>query len=270
MTAERLQKLLARAGYGSRRSCETIIEKGRVSVNGQIATLGNQADPDRDDIRVDGERLHLPERFDYIILHKPRGIISDVDVSGDHQSARDLIPVEGHLYPVGRLDLNSEGLMLFTNDGELAHKLTHPSYQHSKEYRVWVAGNPSDGILAAWQRGIPIDGKKTALAKVERIRRTRDGTELKVTLREGRKRQIRRVASALGHPAYKLVRVRLGPLELGNLPAGAWRRLTDEELESLKKVRQSPARRKRKSSKGKRSSNKAPHKPKQGTRQKKR
>jgi 23S rRNA pseudouridine2605 synthase len=266
LTVERLQKLLARAGYGSRRSCETIIQKGRVTVNGQIATLGMQADPDHDDIRVDGARLHLPEHFDYIILHKPRGVISDVDVGGSHKSARDLIPVEGHLYPVGRLDLNSEGLMLFTNDGDLAHKLTHPSYQHSKVYHVWVAGNPSDGTLAVWQRGVPLDGKKTAPAKVERVRRTRDGTQLKVTLREGRKRQIRRIASALGHPAYKLVRIRLGPLELGSLPSGAWRRLTDEEVQELQKVRKAP-RRKRQPSKGKRSSHKS-YSPKQGTKRK--
>jgi 23S rRNA pseudouridine2605 synthase len=232
---------MARAGHGSRRACEEIIEQGRVTVNSQIASLGMRADPDRDDIRVDGSRLHLPESYTYIMLNKPRGVISDEDVGGNFQAARELIPLEGRLYPVGRLDVPSEGLMLFTDDGDLAHRLTHPRYEHPKTYHVLVEGMPSEKTLEAWRRGVVLDGKPTAPGKVRQIRKTRDRALLEVTVTEGRKRLLRRVAAALGHPVHKLVRVKLGPLELGDLPAGAWRRLTDEEVAALQAVRTAPA-----------------------------
>ncbi len=237
MGAERLQKLMARAGIASRRECEAIIEQGRVTVNGKVATLGTKADPEKDDIHVDGERLRLPKAYDYIMLNKPRNTIADEDVGGNWPRARDLIPLEGHLYPVGRLDVQSEGLMLFTNDGDLAHILTHPRYEHPKTYHVLVEGTPSDKTLAAWQRGIILDGERTLPAEVKVLRKTRDGTLLEVVMREGRKRQIRRVAAALGHPALRIERIRLGPLELGDLPRGAWRRLTEEEVAALKAIR---------------------------------
>ncbi len=228
---------MARAGYGSRRACETIIEQKRVTVNGVIATLGTKADPDRDDIRVDGVSLRLPDAYDYIMLNKPRGVVSDEDVGGNWPVARDLIPVEGHLYPVGRLDIRSEGLMLFTNDGDLAHRLTHPSYEHPKTYRVLVAGDPGAEQLEAWQRGVVLDGQRTLPAEVRRVRRHRGQTWLEVTMREGRKRQIRRVASLLGLEVLHLERIGLGPLKLGDLPTGAWRRLTEEEVNALRQVR---------------------------------
>lgn len=237
MAEERLQKLMAHAGLGSRRSCEAIIEQGRVTVNGQVAELGMKADPEQDDIRVDGQRLKLPDSYDYIMFNKPRGVISDEDVGGNWPAAREMIPVEGHLYPVGRLDVPSEGLMLFTNDGDLAHRLTHPSYEHPKTYRVLVSGHPQEETLEQWRRGVAVEGQQTLPAEVKRVNKTRDGTWLEVVMREGRKRQIRKVAASLGHPVVQLERVKLGPLELGNLPSGSWRRLTDDEIRALKRIR---------------------------------
>ena len=231
---------MSRAGYGSRRHCETIIEQGRVFVNGRVATLGMKADPKQDDIRVDGERLRLPDEYVYIMFNKPRNVISDEDVGGNWPAAREMIPIEGHLYPVGRLDVPSEGLMLFTNDGDLAHRLTHPSFEHPKTYRVLVKGSPSDDTLDEWRRGVYIEGQRTLPAQVERKGKAKDGTWLEVTMREGRKRQIRKVAARLGHPVMKLERIKLGPLELGDLPPGSWRRLTDEEVRALRKIRKQP------------------------------
>jgi pseudouridine synthase len=234
---ERLQKLLSRAGHGSRRAAEKLIDAGRVTVNGERAQLGRRADPAVDDIRVDGKRIELPATNEYIMLNKPAGVISDLDVSGEHRAARDLIPLEGHLYPVGRLDLNSEGLMLFTNDGDLAHRLTHPRYDHPKTYHVLVEGAMSENVQEQWRRGVTIDDYRTRPAVVEQFKHSKQGTWLKVVLKEGRKRQIRRVAAKLGHPVLKLERVGLGPLQLGDLPSGGWRRLTQHEIEQLKAIR---------------------------------
>jgi pseudouridine synthase len=237
---------MAQAGIGSRRACEEIIEQGRVTVNGHPASLGMRADPQVDDVRVDAERLRLPEAPIYIMLNKPRGVISDEDVVGRFARARDMIPLEGHLYPVGRLDVQSEGLMLFTNDGDLAHKLTHPSFEHPKTYRVVVEGSPSERTLEIWRRGMSLDGKPTGPAEVEKMGKAHGGTLLQVTLREGRKRQVRRLAAALGHPVVSLLRIKIGPLELGSLPLGAWRQLTPEEIEVLQILRSSRPHRRRK------------------------
>lgn len=196
-----------------------------------------KADPARDDIRVDGQRLKLPGAYDYILFNKPRNVISDEDVGGNWPAAREMIPVEGRLYPVGRLDVPSEGLMLFTNDGELAHRLTHPSFEHPKTYRVLVSGHPDESTLDAWRRGVVVEEQRTLPAEVRRAGKTRESTWLEVTMREGRKRQIRRVAAKLGHPVLQLQRTGLGPLELGDLPVGSWRRLTEEEVRALKRVR---------------------------------
>lgn len=237
---------MAKAGLGSRRGCEELIVEGRVQVNGQIATIGMSADPEVDDIRVNGERLAKPEKMAYYMLNKPRGVISDEDVAGNWPRARDLIPVGGHLYPVGRLDLHSEGLMLFTNDGDLAHQLTHPRYEHKKVYLVTVEGSPSNEVLQAWRRGVVLDERRTAPADVIRLRKSKEGVVLKVTIREGRKRQLRRVAALLGHPAVRLQRVQLASLGLGDLPPGSWRALSEEEVEALRKdVASKPARRPR-------------------------
>jgi len=245
VTQERLQKIMAQAGIGSRRACEEIIEQGRVTVNGHRAILGMRADPQVDDVRVDDERLRLREAPIYIMLNKPRNVISDEDVVGRFPRARDMIPLEGHLYPVGRLDVQSEGLMLFTNDGDLAHKLTHPSFEHPKTYRVVVEGSPTEKTLDVWRRGMSLDGKPTGPAEVEKVSKARGGTLLEVTLREGRKRQVRRLAAALGHPVVSLQRIKIGPLELGNLSSGAWRQLTPEEGELLQVLRSSRPRKRR-------------------------
>jgi len=231
---ERLQKILARAGFGSRRACEELIRQGRVAVDGRVAQLGQRADPDRDHITVDGRPVQVDRPRTYVALYKPQGVLSDEgDGSGRLPTVRDLVGLPGHLFPVGRLDLRSEGLVLLTDDGELAYRLTHPRFSHEKEYRVWVEGEPDDATLRRWRRGVFLDGRRTAPAKVAVVGREGGGTWLRVVLREGRKRQIRRVAAMLGHPVHRLIRVRIGSLHLGDLKPGHWRRLTDGEVEAL-------------------------------------
>ena len=237
-TEERLQKILARAGFGSRRACEELIRQGRVTVNGQVAQIGQKADPDRDRIAVDGSPLRLKKSYTYIALHKPRGILSDEgDGTGRVPMAHDLLPLSEHLFPVGRLDLRSEGLLLFTDDGELAERLLHPRYEHEKEYHALVEGVPDEETLRKWRRGVFLDGRKTAPAEVSILRREGERTWLRIVLHEGRKRQIRRVAAMLGHPVHRLIRVRIGPVRLGNLKPGEWRRLTERELRELDKIK---------------------------------
>ena len=236
---ERLQKLMAQANLGSRRDCEKVIEQGRVKVNGRLAKLGDKADPGKDRIEVDGRLLTINrETLIYVALNKPKGVISSLEdeLRQDRKTVRDLIPLPGHLYPVGRLDKQSEGLMLMTNDGDMAHKLTHPRYGHEKTYHVVVEGFLSDQSIEKWQRGgMPLDGIFTAPAKIAVIRQERKFTQLKVTLREGRKRQIRRIANMLGHSVRELVRESIGPIKLGNLKSGQWRHLHPEEIEELRR-----------------------------------
>jgi len=232
---ERLQKILAHADLGSRRACEELIREGRVAVNGQIAELGQKADPERDRITVDGRPVDVKRGHTYVALNKPRGVLSDEgDGSGRLSTARDMVGLPGHLFPVGRLDLRSEGLILLTDDGELAYRLTHPRFSHEKEYRVLVEGEPDEATLTQWRQGVFLDGRRTAPAKVAVIRQTRDGTWLRVVLREGRKRQIRRVGAMLGCPVHRLVRVRIGPLRLGDLKPGQWRKITGGEVKALR------------------------------------
>lgn len=238
---ERLQKILARAGFGSRRACEELIRQGRVTVNGRVAQIGQKADPDRDRIAVDGSPLRLKASHTYIALHKPRGVLSDEgDGTGRVPLARDLLPLAARLFPIGRLDLRSEGLLLFTDDGELAERLTHPRYGHEKEYHALVEGVPGEDTLRKWQRGVFLDGRKTAPAQVSILRREGDYTWLRIILREGRKRQIRRVATLLGHPVHRLIRVRVGPVRLGQLKPGEWRYLTGREVRELERVKRKP------------------------------
>ena len=234
---ERLQKILSRAGFGSRRACEEIITQGRVTVNGQIARLGTKADPQNDRIAVDGEPVILTEKPVYIALHKPRGVISAAHSPDRRRTVRDLIPIPGHLYPVGRLDVDSEGLILLTNDGELANRLTHPRYGHEKEYKVLVARHPDPKQLEAWRRGVVLeDGYMTAPAEVRAESLAGKGAWLRVVMREGRKRQIRETGSILGLPVVKIIRIRIGGLHLGNLKPGEWRYLTQSEIALLKRL----------------------------------
>ncbi|MGE5222047.1 MAG: pseudouridine synthase [Omnitrophica WOR_2 bacterium] len=232
---ERLQKIMSRAGLGSRRACEELIAAGQVTVNGQAATLGTKADPQKDRILVNGSPLEAPEELAYIALYKPRGVIS-ASVSPDPRTTvRDLVPVPGHLYPVGRLDVDSEGLILLTNDGELANRITHPRYEHEKEYRVLVARHPDQAQYDAWKNGIVLeDGYQTQPAKVSLESLEGKGAWLRVILKEGRKRQIREMGAQTGLPVVRIIRVRIGSLLLGNLRPKEWRRLTLQEVKALK------------------------------------
>src|SRR5512139_3564118 len=233
MTEERIQKLLAQAGYGSRRACEEFLTEHRVTVNGKVVELGAKADPIRDVIKVDGKRVHFESKRIYLALNKPIGVVTTNADEFGRQTVRDLIPLEGHLYPVGRLDADSEGLVLLTNDGDLANALTHPRYEHEKEYHVLVEGEPSNSTLAAWRHGVLLEGQMTAPAKVDVVDGGRGQTWLRVIMREGRKRQIREVAGMLGHPVKYLQRVRIGPIRLTNLKVGEWRHLSASEVKLL-------------------------------------
>lgn len=235
---ERLQKILARAGLGSRRACEELIRQGRVAVNGQAAQLGQKADPKRDCIVVDGKPIQ-PGRRTYIVLHKPPGVVSTTRDPQGRPTVLDLVPrvPNVRLWPVGRLDLDSEGLILLTNDGRLAHLLTHPRHEQTKEYRVCVEGYPDGTALEQWRQGVLLDNRRTAPAQVELVSREKTCTWLRVVLREGRKREIRRVAAMLGYPVHRLIRVRIGPVRLGDLKPKEWRYLTDDEREQIEKIR---------------------------------
>jgi 23S rRNA pseudouridine2605 synthase len=240
---ERLHVFLAHAGVASRRSAEQMIRQGRVTVNGRVVTqLGTKVDPAHDDVRVDGRRVRGMTKHVYILLNKPRGVLSAMEDPRGGKSLGDLISFSQRLYPVGRLDLMSEGLVLLTDDGELANLLTHPSYEHEKEYRVLVNGLPADETLGIWRRGVMLEGERTAPAKVDVIRKEKDSALLRVIMHEGRKRQIRSVAALLGHPVRELQRVRIGPLRLGTLQPGQWRHLTDQEVSELVALKKEGAR----------------------------
>jgi 23S rRNA pseudouridine2605 synthase len=232
---ERLQKILARAGYGSRRAAEELIQAGRVRINNQVAVLGSKADPTSDRILVDGHPIAVSEPLTYIIVYKPRNVLSTVSTPDTRQTVRDLVPVPGHLYPVGRLDLDSEGLILLTNDGDLANRLTHPRFGHEKEYRVLVAKQPDENQLNAWRRGVFLDdGYKTQPAKVRYESASGKGAWLRVVLYEGRKRQIREMGKLTGLPVVRIIRVRIGKIQLGRLQPREWRHLTEMEVAALK------------------------------------
>ncbi|MBE0696310.1 MAG: rRNA pseudouridine synthase [Anaerolineaceae bacterium] len=238
MAEERVQKILARAGFGSRRANESLITAGRVRVNDKIAVLGSKADPQRDTIAVDGQPIPREAAPAYIALNKPTGVLSEVSAVPhveNRQTVRDLIPVPGHLFIVGRLDMESEGLILLTNDGEMANRLTHPRYGHEKEYRVFVGSRPDAKQLEAWRRGVVLeDGYRTAQAQVRLEGISGKNAWLRVILREGRKRQIREMGRLTGLPVLRIQRIRIGSLLLGELKPGQWRNLRPEEVRALK------------------------------------
>lgn len=236
MAEERLQKILSHAGYASRRDSEELIREGRVTINGTRAILGSKANPEVDLIEVDHTRIDLSKKFTYIALNKPRGVISAVDTPDTRKTVRDFIPIDGHIYPVGRLDFDSEGLILMTDDGELTNKITHPRYGHEKEYRVLLAKKPDEDQLKTWRRGVVLDDQmKTQPAKVFPESDAGKGMWIRVIMREGRKRQIRETGRKLGLPVVRIIRVRIGPVQLGTLKPGEWRYLTDNEVRELKK-----------------------------------
>ncbi|RJX35197.1 MAG: rRNA pseudouridine synthase [Desulfarculus sp.] len=239
MAQERLQKILARAGLASRRAAEEMIQAGRVAVDGQVVSeLGAKADPQQQVITLDGRPLPRREGLEYWLVHKPAGVICTVDDPQGRTKVVDLLPpeVKSRLYPVGRLDLNSEGLVLLTNDGELAHQLMHPRHQVAKRYLVWVEGRPSAAALERLRSGVELDGQATAPARVGLKGGGHQGSKLSFVLLEGRKREIRLMCRAVGHPVRRLLRVGLGPLRLGEMPAGAARPLTRAEVQALREA----------------------------------
>jgi 23S rRNA pseudouridine2605 synthase len=235
VTQQRLQKILAQAGLGSRRACEELIREGRVTVDGRAAVLGGSADPASEEIRVDGEPLPKPEASVYVALNKPVGVVSSLVAQGDRSTVCDLVDLPIRLYPVGRLDVDSEGLILLTNDGDTTFRLTHPKYGHEKEYRVLVSRAPDEEQIEAWRRGVVLpDGEKALPASVDVAESFGRKAWVKVVMRQGRKRQIRETARVLGLRVERLVRVRIDGLGLGNLKPGQWRRLSAGEIERLK------------------------------------
>lgn len=245
----RLQKFLARSGFGARRKCEALIAAGRVTVNGQVAQLGATVAAG-DQVCVDGRPIAPPEALVYIALHKPVGYASDRS-DPRNKTVFDLVDVPQRLFAVGRLDKDSSGLILLTNDGAFAYRLTHPKFEHEKEYHVLVAGRPSSATLQRWREGVLLDGETTKTApadvhvmpspppwaRAEEATAHRDrntqATWLRVVMHEGRKRQIRRIAKQLGHPVIRLIRARVGNVRLGALKSGQWRMLTDREVAAL-------------------------------------
>ncbi|HXD15504.1 MAG TPA: pseudouridine synthase [Vicinamibacterales bacterium] len=237
---ERLQKILSQAGVASRRASEQLMLDGRVTVNGAtVFELGTKADPATDDIRVDGRRVKLAARARYLLLNKPRGYVTTRSDPQRRPTVIDLVQdVKEYVYPVGRLDYDTEGLLLLTNDGDLAARLTHPSHEVPRVYEARVLGIPDDHDLQRLSRGLVIEGRRTAAADVHMKPPRRDDEQatLVITLREGRNRQVRDMCDAIGHPVEHLRRVAIGPLRDSRLKAGHWRDLTPEEVARLKRV----------------------------------
>lgn len=240
----RLQKILSQAGVASRRSAETLIAEGRVTVNGKtVLEMGVKADPQADDIRVDGRRIKAAERRRYILLNKPSGYVSTRSDPQRRRTVLDLLAgVREYVYPVGRLDYDTEGLLLLTNDGDLAARLTHPRHGLERCYEARVAGMPDDHDLERLRAGIPLDGRRTLPADVLLLndgRRGGDGV-LRLVIREGRNRQVRRMCEAVGHPVQTLRRTRFGPIGDRRLKPGAWRDLSLDEVRTIRKAVEAP------------------------------
>jgi pseudouridine synthase len=238
--AIRLQKILSQAGVASRRAAERLIADGRVSVNGKtVLEMGVKADPEVDDVRVDGRRIKATTRRRYILLYKPAGYVTTRSDPQRRRTVMDLLGgVREYVYPVGRLDYDTEGLLLLTNDGDLAARLTHPRHGVERSYEARVAGMPDQEALARLREGIPLDGHRTLPADAALLnegRRDREGI-LRLTIREGRNRQVRRMCEAIGHPVQTLKRTRIGPLSDRRLKPGEWRDLSPEEVRGIKRA----------------------------------
>jgi 23S rRNA pseudouridine2605 synthase len=245
--SERLQKILSAAGVASRRLSEELIVQGRVSVNGETVTaLGTKADPSVDEIKVDGRRIKVEQRRRYILLNKPRGYITTRSDPQGRPTVMDLMKgVREYIYPVGRLDYDSEGLLILTNDGELAARLTHPRHEVDKVYEARVKGVPDEHTLDRLARGVTIDGRRTAPAKVRAsdpiVKGGGEQTIITLTIHEGRQRQVRRMFETVGHPVVRLKRVKIGPIEDPHIPPGHWRELTPQEVTRLQRHSRSHA-----------------------------
>jgi 23S rRNA pseudouridine2605 synthase len=229
---ERLQKVLAAAGLGSRRVCEGLIEEGRVRVNGEVAVLGRRVDVEQDLIEIDGAAIGVRSGLVHYLLNKPAGVVTTAKDPQGRPTVVDLVPSEPRVVPVGRLDLDTEGLLLLTNDGELTHRLTHPSFGVDKEYLAEVEGNPSRQALRRLREGVELDDGLTSPAKVSQL----SPGVIRIVIHEGRNRQVRRMCEAVGHPVVRLVRTRIGPLRDTTLSPGSWRVLTVDEVRMLERA----------------------------------
>lgn len=230
---ERLQKVLAKAGLGSRRSVETLISQGRVKVNGEVAVLGRRVDPSKDKVEVDGSPI--PVRIDlvYYLLNKPPGVVTTSDDPSGRPTVLDFVDSPRRVHPVGRLDVASEGALVLTNDGDLGYRLTHPSFEVPKTYLVDASGAVGGRALKALASGVDLEDGRTAPARVRLVERGPGGALVEITITEGRNRQVRRMFDAVGHPVRRLVRTEIGPLKLGHLKPGSVRKLSPHEIGAL-------------------------------------
>jgi 23S rRNA pseudouridine2605 synthase len=230
---ERLQKVLARIGFGSRRVCENLIAEGRVTVNGEEAELGRRVDPEHDRVEVDGVPVPVRPGLVYYLLNKPPGVVTTAKDPQGRPTVVDLVPAEPRIFPVGRLDFETEGLLLLTNDGDLAHGVTHPSMGVPKTYLAEVEGVPNKAALRALRQGVDLDDGRTSPAKVRIAQSGPGGAALEIEIHEGKNRQVRRMCEAVGHPVRRLVRTRIGPIVDHRLRPGQWRTVELEEVRSL-------------------------------------
>ncbi len=233
---ERLQKVLARGGFGSRRTCELLIESGRVTVNGQVAELGRRVDVERDKVAVDDILVSTRAGLVYYLLNKPSGVVTTARDPHGRPTVIDLLPLEPRVFPVGRLDADTEGLLVLTNDGDLTYHLTHPSFGVEKEYLAQVEGRPSPAALRRLRQGVELDDGVTAPARAALV----PPQTIKLTIHEGRNRQVRRMCAAIGHPVVRLVRTRVGPIAERRLRPGEWRPLTQAEVRALAQAAAAP------------------------------
>jgi 23S rRNA pseudouridine2605 synthase len=229
---ERLQKVLARLGVGSRRVCEDLITEGRITVNGEVAILGRRIHPESDLVEVDGALVPTAPGLVHYLLNKPTGVLSTADDPQGRPTVVQLVPTDPRVFPVGRLDADTEGLLVVTNDGPLTHRLTHPSFGVEKEYLAEVVGQPSPAAVRRLREGVELDDGLTAPAKVS----LQSPSVLTIVIHEGRNRQVRRMCEAVGHPVVRLVRTRIGPISDRRLKPGTWRHLTPSEVRSLAKA----------------------------------
>lgn len=237
MAEERLQKYMAECGIASRRKSEELIREGKVRVNGEVAEIGRKIDPKKDVVSVEGRKVQKDQKHVYLMLNKPRGFISTMSDEYDRRCVAELVAdVDTRVYPVGRLDCDSEGLLLFTNDGEFANSLMHPSKHVPKTYRVTVRPEVTDDMITKMMTGMMIDGQQTLPADVKVLVKEENRTVLEVTICEGRNRQIRKMCEQLGLEVARLKRISEGPVKLGMLQPGKWRELTHEEVQSLKRT----------------------------------
>jgi 23S rRNA pseudouridine2605 synthase len=230
---ERLQKVLARAGFGSRRTCEELIAEGRVTVDGEVAVLGRRVDHERDRIELDGVAVVVDDDLVYYLLNKPPGYVSTASDPQGRPTVVDLVPSEPRVYPVGRLDVDTEGLLLLTNDGELTQLLTHPSHGVVKTYLAEVDGDPAPFAVRQLREGVTLDDGPTAPAQAKVVQRRGATTAIEIGIHEGRNRQVRRMCAAIGHPVQRLVRTRIGPLHDRQLAPGTWRLVDRKEVRRL-------------------------------------